>query len=226
MVNKLLPVPGTDPDNYTSIFQRLQLLRDRAHVWSKLDIYSCRKIIIPEKFRYGTKSTVKVANGHLCLWDDSEDLVMVFPILPKVSQQTITREWSPRSLRSDPDAHTFDVFMDPAQNLIAVAYAITADDLQSGNESFYVDIGTLNGGGIHPKAAGQTLLLLDLGYENGLIETDPEFFKLKGLGRHVAFWRSLLVSDTTSTHVCSLRELQIWDWRRSTTSNVSLGQKY
>ncbi|KAG2034517.1 hypothetical protein BDR03DRAFT_1093675 [Suillus americanus] len=109
--------------------------------------------------------------------------------------------------------------MDPAQNLIAITYAITADHLRWGNKRFYVDFGTLDGGGIHPRAAGQTLFLLDLrlpGCENGLIEIDD--CELKGLDRHIAFWRSLLISNATSR----VWELQIWDWKQSTTSSSVL----
>ncbi|KAG1751113.1 hypothetical protein EDB19DRAFT_1274362 [Suillus lakei] len=220
---QLLPVPETDPDNHISIFQRLQLLRDRAYAWFKLDIRSLNfaTITIPEQFHhaYMRTSARRVANGHLCLWNNREDSATVFPILPKASQRTIKRDWSPSSLRSNPNARISDMFMDPAQNLITVAYANTVDPFQSGDRNFYVDIGALDGGGSHPQAAGQTFFLLELrlpGYENGLIEIDAYYFKLKGLGRHIAFWRALSIGDATSTHVRDLWELQIWDWQHST----------
>lgn len=44
--------------------------------------------------------------------------------------------------------------MDPAQNLIAIAYGVNDDTIQG---RFYVDLRTLDGDGIHPQAAGQTL---------------------------------------------------------------------
>ncbi|KAG2338150.1 hypothetical protein BDR05DRAFT_969461 [Suillus weaverae] len=116
--------------------------RDILCCTSVLDTHPCLTISVPEQFHHGTKLAVRFVNGHLCLWDNSEDSpATVFPIPPKGSQKTITRDWSSRSSHSDPDAHTFDVFMDPVQNLIVVAYAIAADHLWSGNES-----------GNHPQA--------------------------------------------------------------------------
>ncbi|KAG1751112.1 hypothetical protein EDB19DRAFT_1274303 [Suillus lakei] len=222
---QLLPGPDTDPDNHISIFQRLQLLRDRAHAWFELDFYPCATISIPKQFHCMRRSSRRVANGHLCLWRNRADSAMVFPILPKASQQTIKRDWSPSSLRSDPNAHIFDVFMDPAQNLIAVAYAITVDHLQSGNENFYFEIGALDGGDIYPQAAGQIFFLSELpGYEDSFIETDPNNIKLKGFGRHIAFWRTLHINDFNAD-IHDLWELQIWDWQCSATSSVSLSQK-
>lgn len=45
--------------------------------------------------------------------------------------------------------------MDPAQNLIAIAYGVNDGTIQEGR--FYVYLRTLDGDGIHPQAAGQTL---------------------------------------------------------------------
>jgi len=89
-----------------------------------------------------------------------------------------------------PNARTCDVFMDPAQNLIATAYATTHDhsDWQShsSNANLYIGLTTLDVDGIHPQAAGTVLFLSGLpGYESvGLatIDLKPVF-----LGSHVAF---------------------------------------
>jgi len=43
--------------------------------------------------------------------------------------------------------------MDPRQNLIVAACAITGDHFQSGYEKFYIKLGTLDVDGIHPRAA-------------------------------------------------------------------------
>jgi hypothetical protein len=81
--------------------------------------------------------------------------------------------------------------------MIAVAYSISADHLWWDNKKmFYVDMEILHEGGIHPEGAGQILFLLDLrlpGCEDSLIKIYD--FKLKGLGKHVAFWRSMLIDD-------------------------------
>ncbi|KAG1751129.1 hypothetical protein EDB19DRAFT_1275165 [Suillus lakei] len=146
---QLLPVPNTDLGNRISIPQCLQLLRDDAHAWFKFDITSFETVSIPDH------STMCVADGHLCLWKKHEDSTTVFPILPKPSQYTIEHDRFPTSWRSNPDASSFDVFMDPAQNLIAIAYA-TGDDQEEEEDRIFVDLGTLNGGGIHPQAAGNT----------------------------------------------------------------------
>ncbi|KAG1720374.1 hypothetical protein EDB19DRAFT_574829 [Suillus lakei] len=215
---QLLPIPDTDPNNHTSISQRLQLLRDRAHAWFKLDVHHCATISIPEQFLHA-KSSGWVANGHLCLWDGHQDSATVFQILPKASQQqTVRRDPSTRRLHLDPHAQSCDVFIDPAQNLIAIAYTITDGHLESGYETFCIDLEALDGGGIHPQATGQTLFLSQLpGYENSSIETDLHHFKLKGSGRHIAFWRSVEIDG-----IHNLSVLQIWDWQHSTTSGSVL----
>lgn len=57
--------------------------------------------------------------------------------------------------------------MDPMQDLIAIAYAIIDDHLQSNNESFYIDIGSMDVDGVHPQAGGPILFPSGLsGYEN------------------------------------------------------------
>ncbi|OJA20619.1 hypothetical protein AZE42_12418 [Rhizopogon vesiculosus] len=204
---RLLPVSSTDPDNVTSIAKRLQLLRDKAHAWFEFDKCSFRTISIPERFRHARRS---ITGGHLCLWNQ-EDLAKIFPILPKPSEQTFERDWSLRSSHLVPNTRTCNVFMDPAQNLIATAYATTHDhpdwQSQSDNENFYISLTTLDVGDIHPQAAGPVLFLSGLpGYENRGLATFG--LKLMVLGSHVAFRRSLV----------------IWDWQHSTTSNCILDE--
>ncbi|OJA12069.1 hypothetical protein AZE42_02170 [Rhizopogon vesiculosus] len=217
---RLLPVSSTDPDNVTSIAKRLQLLRDKAHAWFEFDKCSFRTVSIPERFRYARRS---ITGGHLCLWNE-EGLAKIFPILPKPSQQTIERDWSLRSSHSVPNAHAWDVFMDPAQNLIATAYATTHEhsDWQSHSDdaNFYIGLTTLDVGGIHPQAAGPVLFLP--GYENRGLAVFG--WKLKVLGSHVAFQRSLVLRDRANTTYKDRWWLQIWDWQHSTTSNCILDE--
>jgi hypothetical protein len=218
---RLLHVPDTDLDNPTSIAKCLQLLRDKANAWFKFDERPLMTLHVPEQFRFSYRSFV---GGHYCMWDEEQDLAKIFPILPNPSQRTIERDWSPKSSRSVPNAQTFSVFMDPVQNLVAIAYAITDDDLQSGDESFYIDLRTLDVDGVHPRAAGPKLFLSGLpGGENSELITQS--MKLEGLGRHIAFRRSLTVSDEEDSTYEDVWALQIWDWQHSMTSNVSPGQK-
>ncbi|KAG2131773.1 hypothetical protein DEU56DRAFT_757469 [Suillus clintonianus] len=189
---QLLHVPDINPEHRISVSQRLQLLRNRAHAWFKLDVHTCTTIFIPDQCRYSRTSSIRgVANGHLCLWD------------------------------TNPDAHTFDMFMDPAQNLIAVAYSVTDHDPNWGDaEMFYIDLIALDGGGVHPQAAGHTLFLSELtGYD--VIKTDPDDIKLEGFGKHIAFWRTVEMLDANNDFH-NMWELQIWDWQHSTTSSCVL----
>jgi hypothetical protein len=218
---RLLHVPDTDLDNPTSIAKCLQLLRDKANAWFKFDERPLMALHVPEQFRFSYRSFV---GGHYCMWDEEQDLAKIFPILPNPSQRTIERDWSPKSSRSVPNAQTFSVFMDPVQNLVAIAYTITDDDLQSGDESFYIDLRTLDVDGVHPRAAGPKLFLSGLpGGENSELITQS--MKLEGLGRHIAFRRSLTVSDEEDSTYEDVWALQIWDWQHSMTSNVSPGQE-
>ncbi|KAG2107424.1 uncharacterized protein F5147DRAFT_697206 [Suillus discolor] len=132
---------------------------------------------------------------------------MIFPALPKPSQQSIRRNWLPGTLCSGPHLRNLDVFMDPAQNLIAVAYAVD-------NKTVYINLGALDGDGVHPQAAGEKLFLLhDLCYETTIAE-------LKGFGRHIALSRH---SDGAHpTLLDGTWQLQIWDWKYSTTSSSIL----
>lgn len=113
--------------------------------------------------------------------------------------------------------------MDPAHNLIAIACVIADETLGVDDERLYIDLGALEGhGGVHPEAAGKTLFLSRLPKcEAGLYTI--ETWKLEGLGRHIAFRRSLLVHDGSYSFGEEIWFVQIWDWQHSTTSNVSFG---
>ncbi|KAG1804422.1 uncharacterized protein BJ212DRAFT_898117 [Suillus subaureus] len=126
---------------------------------------------------------------------------MVKPILPKPSQRTIERNWSPGTLCTVPNSTNLCVLMDPAQNLIAVVYF---DD-----ETLFINLRALVDDSFHPQAAGPILFLSELpGYDN---DVDSESVKLKVMGRHIAL--QLAASN------CDTWQLQIWDWQRSTTSD-------
>ncbi|KAG1775544.1 hypothetical protein EV702DRAFT_1279893 [Suillus placidus] len=217
---QLLPVPDTAYlDNHISISKRLQLLRDKAHAWFKFDIHSFETISIPKQFHDAKTS---LADGHLCLFDEDEQSAKIFPILPKPSQQKIERDWPSGSLCSITNADYIEVFMDPAQNLIAIACMIANETLGMEDERLYIDLGALDGdGGVHPEAAGKTLFLSGLPrFENGLYAI--ENWKLEGFGRHIAFRRSLLVHEGGYKFGEEIWFLQIWDWQRSTTSSCVL----
>lgn len=202
---RLLPVPNTD--NSIPVSKRLQLLRDKAHAWFKVDIHYFETVPItrlPYRFR-----GIKFAGGHLYSWNAQEDTATIFPILPKSSQQSIQRNWLPGTLCSVPNSYNLDVFMDPAQNLIAVVYVVDY-------ETACINLGALDGDHIHPQAAGERLFLLD--------ESENHHktigVRLKGFGRHIALWRRLdneqwISSDETW-------QLQIWDWQHSMRSNSIL----
>ncbi|KAG2131333.1 hypothetical protein DEU56DRAFT_914482 [Suillus clintonianus] len=203
----LLPVPNTD--NHTPISERLRLLRNKAHAWFKADLNSFESFPIP--FKRCTTS-VSVANGHVSLWDEDDDTARIIPILPKPPQQTFQRYWSPGTLCSVPHSTNIDVFMDPAQDLIAVVYIVD-------HKTTHIDLKTLSVDGVHPRAAGQTLFLYGLpGHDDSEIRTVG--LKLKGFGRHIALQRSLSVEQGTSSD--DMWQLQIWDWQHSTTSNSAL----
>ncbi|KAG2343512.1 hypothetical protein BDR05DRAFT_1059691 [Suillus weaverae] len=147
------------------------------------------------------------------LWDKEEDVATIIPILPKPSQKKVKRDWSPGMLSSVPDSDNLDVFIDPAQNLIATAYAVTGDTLQSNEETLYIDLKVLDSDSVHPHAAGQILLLsmLPVSKDRCLV---TENAKLKGFGRHIALRCSIVLEK--------LWQLHIWDWQHSTTSNSVL----
>lgn len=220
----LLPVPIADFGNHTSVSQRLQLLKDKAHAWFQFNLrsHSFQTFSLQEQF-YNVG--ISLAYGHLCLWyretEDSGNWAKIVPILPEPSQQTIERHWPPGSLCSIPNAYIVDVHMDPAQNLIAIAYAVNNDTLQEGR--FYVDLRSLDGDGVHPQAAGQTLFLSVLTAQDSHdLFTITEDVKLKGLGKHLALQCSPMFDDPVSTTSRVIWWLQLWDWQHSTTSNSTL----
>ncbi|KAG0695379.1 hypothetical protein DFH29DRAFT_1083389 [Suillus ampliporus] len=214
---QLFPVAIVDLANHISISKRLQLLRDKPRAWFNFDLHSFQSVSISEQF-HGIETSI--ADGHLCLWQD-DDLdghwghsAKIFPILPKPSQQTIERHWSQGSLCSVPNARVVCVFMDPVQNLIAIAYRIRRGTPQEGR--FYVELRALDGDGIHPQAAGQTLFVLNA--QDSHRESVFESLSLKGFGRHLALQCFPQVDDGSTT----VWWLQLWDWKHSTTSNSGL----
>ncbi|KAG2037062.1 hypothetical protein BDR03DRAFT_958455 [Suillus americanus] len=223
---RLLSVPIADFGNHTSVSQRLQLLRYKAHAWLQFNLhaYSFQPFSMQAQFY---EVGISLADGHLYLWsryyetEDSGNWAKIVPILPKPSQKTIERHWSPGSLCSVPNAHIVDVYMDPTQNLIAIAYTVNNDTLQEGR--FYVELRALDGDHIHPQAAGQTLFLSVLtAQDNHDWFTITEVLKIKVLGRHLALQCSPVFDDPVGTTSRVIWWLQLWDWQHSTTSNCNL----
>ncbi|KAG0695906.1 hypothetical protein DFH29DRAFT_246964 [Suillus ampliporus] len=209
----LLPIPK--PDDSTPMDERLRVLRDKAHAWWKFDIDSFETFPLPESIAY---SAASVAYGHLCVWNDFSDTVSIAPILPNPSQQVIECDWSIRSLCSSPYPAVSDVFMDPPQNLLAIAYLVPVVGLR--NKTLCIDIRALDSSCVHPKAAGLTVFPSQLvGYEDSYIETKLE--KLKGFGSHIALWRCLGVGRAGTPYE-NVWELQVWDWQHSTTPSSVL----
>ena len=151
-----------------------------------------------------------IIDGHFSLWDRNTDLAWIIPIVPKRSQQAFEREWSPGTLC--PMRYSDDVFMDPAQNLIAAAFIVD-------NRRVCIKLGALDSDGVHPQAAGETLILSD-GPENLPETLHP---RLKCFGRHIALWRRL--TNSTWGSMDDEWRLQVWDWKHSITSSVSFGLK-
>ncbi|KAG0699313.1 hypothetical protein DFH29DRAFT_57448 [Suillus ampliporus] len=197
-----------NPDDRTPAYERLQLLRDKAHEWLKFDIDSFETFTLPEKVPYYGAS---VAYGHLSMWQHFRaNFATIVPILPKPSQQTIEREWSPGTLCSVPDRSVQDVFMDPTQNLIAIAYSVPRDI----NDALYIDFRALDSGGVHPKAAIQRVSVSGLReYDEDLIERKT--VRLMGFGSHIALWHSLAVTERRTSNE-NIWELHISDWQHST----------
>ncbi|KAG2071154.1 hypothetical protein BDR04DRAFT_1098847 [Suillus decipiens] len=193
----LIPVSNTDLDNHTSVSERLQHLRDKAHAWFRVDILSSKTISLP-KLPYDVLRFI--ADGHLCSWDEEEDTASINSILPKPSQQTIERNWLPGTLCTVPNSEKLCVLMDPAQNLIAVVYTI--DD-----ETLFISLRALDDNSPHPQAAGPTLFVSKLsGHENNTYSGNV---KLKVMGKHIAL--QCVFSNYRT------RQLQIWDWQHSTS---------
>ncbi|KAG2121426.1 hypothetical protein DEU56DRAFT_927422 [Suillus clintonianus] len=219
-----LSFPVPTKDDHTPTSERLQLLRDRAHAWFKVDFHSSETVFIPEVPGYVDKF---VADGHLYLWDAHEDKAAIIPILPKPSQQRIKRNWSPGTLRPlHIPAANLDVLMDPAQNLIASAYVIYVDNAEPGHlarETLHVDLIPLDGS-IPLQAAGRTLIGLP---ENENEITRTSMAKLKDYGKYIALYRKVEVYSTSELYTsCPRWKLQIWDRQHSTTSNSVLSRCY
>jgi hypothetical protein len=211
---RLLPVP--DVAGYTSISKRLQLLRDKAHAWFKLNFHSFGTVSLPRDLSY---TRTFITGGHICLWEFNQGLDAIIPILPKPSRPQIKRNWSRGTLCSVSHSKILDVFMDPAQNLLAVVYTVPGGPLQS-HKTVHIDLRALNDDSVHPQAAGRTLVL------SGLPKFSMDYAKLKGFGRYIALLRrqhGTPISSFISSE--SMWQLQIWDWKNSTASNVSLGQE-
>jgi hypothetical protein len=156
---------------------------------------------------------MSLADGHLYLWDENGGSAIILPILPGPSQRTFERSWSPGSLDVTPQG---GVFMDPAQNLIATAYV--DDDI----DEVRVFLGTLNEDGDHPEAAGRMLIQSAVAMPGDEEDNyESEKVSLKGFGRHIAAQRCRIFGIDGGGTECTWW-LQIWDWRYSTTSNVSL----
>ncbi|KAG2738656.1 hypothetical protein P692DRAFT_20956846, partial [Suillus brevipes Sb2] len=205
---RLLPVP--DVVDHTSISKRLQLLRDKAHAWFRPNLHSFETVSL---LRDLSSMRTFVAGGHICFWKFSQDWAMIIPILPKPSRLLIRRNWSPGMLCSVPHSENLDVFMDPAQNLLAVVYVVPSGPLQS-HKTVHIDLRALNDDSVHPQAAGRTLVL------SGLPKINTGYAKLKGFGRHIALL-SRQHGTPNASPMSSERmwQLQIWDWKNSTASN-------
>ncbi|KAG1905139.1 uncharacterized protein F5891DRAFT_1255664 [Suillus fuscotomentosus] len=200
---QLLIIPNTDKS--IPISKRLQLLRDKVHAWFKVDTHPFE--MVPVLTWAPSSRDNIVAGGHFCLWNPPRDTAMIFSVLPKPSQQSIQRNWLPGTLCSVPYSRNLDVFMDPAQNLIAVAYVVD-------HKTVYINLGALDGDHSHPEAAGERLLSDDS--ENRFEAT---MAKLKGFGRHIALSRRW---DDENRASFFKWQLQIWDWKYSTTSDSIL----
>ncbi|KAG2105750.1 uncharacterized protein F5147DRAFT_775078 [Suillus discolor] len=212
---RLLPVSN----NHIPVAKRLQLLRENASAWFKFDLHSFGTISIPEKFYRFTAT--HITNGHACFWNPSIDSVRIFPILPKPSQETIERDFSPGSLCAVSNISDIDVFMDPAQNLLAIAYAISGDNYPYDEES-YIELLTLDGDGVHPQAAGRTLFMSDLWLPGRRENFVRWCSKLEGFEKYIAFLRFAPLFEHTGSSVYSKWCLHIWDWQHSTSSNSIL----
>ncbi|KIK34628.1 hypothetical protein CY34DRAFT_812802 [Suillus luteus UH-Slu-Lm8-n1] len=212
---RLLLVP--DVVDHTSISKRLQLLRDKAHTWFKLNLHSFKTVSLPRDL---SSTHISIAGGHICLWKFNQNLAAIIPILSKPSRLQIKRNWSRGTLCSVPHSEILDVFMDPAQNLLAVSYVVTGGPLQS-HKTVHVDLRALHDDSVHPQAAGRTLVL------SGLPKFNTGYAKLKGFGRHIALlarqYDSPIASPISPERMW---QLQIWDWKNSTASNCVLSNTF
>ncbi|KAG1795316.1 uncharacterized protein HD556DRAFT_378346 [Suillus plorans] len=206
---RLLVISNTD--HSIPISKRLQLLRDKAHAWFKVDIHPFEMVPVT---RAPLSRDNIVAGGHFYSWDLLGGTAMIMPVLPKPSQQSVRRNWLPGKLcpAASWPSRQLDVLMDPAQNLIAVAYVVD-------RKTVYINLRALDGDGIHPQAAGERLFLSD--DSENCFETTMA--KLKGFGRYIALSRRS--DDENRTSLDKVWQLHIWDWKYSTTSSVSFGLK-
>ncbi|KAG1851970.1 hypothetical protein F4604DRAFT_1303676 [Suillus subluteus] len=212
---QLLPVSN----DHIPVSERLQLLRKNTRAWSKFDLRSFEIISIPETFQ--TFTATYITNGHACFWNPFIDSVRIFPILPRPSQKTIERNFSPGSLCLFPNHSNIDIFMDAAQNLLAIACAVRDDNYPSDEDS-YIELLTLDGGSVHPQAAGPILFMSSLWLPRSRENFETPCSKLEGFGRHIAFLRfEPLFAGTDSSFAFKWR-LDIWDWQHSTSSNSIL----
>ncbi|KAG1760924.1 hypothetical protein EDD22DRAFT_47872 [Suillus occidentalis] len=198
----------SDTDNGIPVSVRLQLLRDKAHAWFKFDVHSFETVFVERPLQLRQQV---VAGGHVYFYNTYT--AMIFPILPKFSQQQFQRNWPPGTLCSVPNSNILDLIMDPAQNLIAAAFIVD-------NRRVCIKLGALDSDGVHPQAAGETLILSD-GPENLPETLHP---KLKCFGRHIALWRRL--TNSTWGSMDDEWQLQVWDWKHSMTSSSILRFSY
>ncbi|KAG2133264.1 uncharacterized protein EDB93DRAFT_1331514 [Suillus bovinus] len=205
---RLLPVPNMN--NHTPTSNCLQTLKDRAHAWFKLNMHSFKTITIQDNSLTNKR---RVIDRHFYSWNFRSDLAMIIPILPKPSQRKIKRSWSSATLSSVPHS-IMDVLMDPAQNLIAVACHVPYEN-DPLTWIFNINLGALDGGGIHPQAAGRRLLLVPSGRFSAMST------KLECCGRHIAL-QYCSFSVPGMTRCTQDWHLHIWDWKDSMTSKSFL----
>ncbi|KAG1802731.1 uncharacterized protein HD556DRAFT_1437795 [Suillus plorans] len=158
---QLLPVDLPLDSHTPTISEYLQLLRDKAHAWFKLNTQPVEHVDVSNK--YIMKLTF-MSNGHFCLMDDptlqhhdylrGPTISKIFPILQEPSQRVFDCVWHSDTLSSVPNAQLNDILMDLTQNLLAAAYHILD------GPDVHIDILPLDGGGAHPQAAGTMLFML------------------------------------------------------------------
>jgi hypothetical protein len=102
--------------------------------------------------------------------------------------------------------------MDPAENLLAIVYSTDEDNI-------FIDLGALAKDGAHPRIAGPTLFLSERPEGGGWVQ-----WRLTGFGRHIAVRHTVGIGEWPVGNTWKTAWwMQIWDWQRSTISNVSFG---
>ncbi|KAG2107418.1 uncharacterized protein F5147DRAFT_837351 [Suillus discolor] len=91
-----------------------------------------------------------VADEDLRSWKADEDSAVIIPILSRPSRRQLKHNWSLGMLCPVPTSTNMAVFMDPAQNLIAVVYAIPSGPHQS-DETVRLNPRALNSDSVHPQ---------------------------------------------------------------------------